>query len=1024
MNFRNILCLLILAVIPHLASAQFYLTGDDPGRLKWYSRESEHYRVIYPKGLDSLAVEYAKTLEKYYSTVGNTIGFTPTEKINSRLPVVLHAYNTRSNGSVAWAPKRMDLFTLPQTDNPEAFPWIDNLAIHESRHVVQMQTGLSGIFRPFNWFFGEMFNGFVAGFYPKIEMLEGDAVVAETALSKSGRGRSGDFLNYYMIAFDRGDFRNWEKWRFGSQRNYTPNYYTAGYLMFGGLRYVFGVPDIAGQYFNLITRRPYDLFGLDHVIKWNTGKKIRPAYFEIADSLNADFQRNIESRKPFIPSISISRKPKIYTEYSNGESFGEGSIWVKNSLSATPILVSIDERGNEQSYGAFTESPENLTWSEKYGRLYWAEDISDIRWSQRINSVIMCKNMETGKKHRLTKKGRMHYPTLSESEETLCVSEYLENGRTRLCILDAFSGAVLSSKEAPDSLQLIESLWCGDRIFATAISKEGFGIYSLKATEREFLSDEWQIEVAPLPVKIKELGLYKDNLSFTCDRTGVDEYYYLDIEEESIYRLTSTRYGAEDFVWNSSESVLFYSANRYEGNLIEKTYGEYLHKEKTDFRDIYKYPMAEALTAQEKALAAERGQKFPGDTAQIHLSAPKRYRKASHILNFHSWAPVYFNAEKLMNFTYDYFYELVSPGVAAIAQNSLGTAVTHIGYSAHKDPFDRSQWRHSGHFKFTYTGLYPVFEIQADFNDRAARRYYGVLSKYEDNWYVSLKSSKLDVPSFNGKVSVYIPFNLSSGGWQRGIVPKLSWNITNDVIRKNYLGGVLTLNEDNTLNENITKYTENGYSLMHRLTASLRAYSSLPVAPSGIYPRFGAGLELGCTKDFGAGDFLTPMGYAYLYTYFPGIIPQQGLKITAIYQQRLDTTVPFSTSAVNTLPRGFAKYGDCLAYANRFNNSVRLTADYGIPIFIGDLSLFGTVFYIRRLEVVPHFDYTFLGKSGGLFSAGTSFAVKFRSFVTLEFPITLGVRWSYNGGPSWNEARTWCPTLKRNSWDLVFDIDF
>lgn len=1025
MNIRTALCLLLIAGLPLMASAQFYLVGDDPGNLKWYSTETMHYKVIYPQGLDSLAARYACSLEKHHGTVGCSAGFTPTEMMRVKMPVVLHAFNSNSNGSVAWAPKRMDLFTLSQTDNPESMPWLDNLVIHESRHVAQMQTGISGIFRPFGWFFGEMFNGFVAGFYPKIEMLEGDAVVAETAFSTSGRGRSSDFLNYYMIAFDNGDFRNWERWRFGSQRNYAPNYYTAGYLMIGGFRYVYDVPDITGQYFHLIARRPYDLFGLDHVVKWNTGRTLRQAYFEIADSLNADFQRNIASRGPFMPSSKVVKSPSRYTEYSNGEQFGDKTLWIKKSITSSARLVSVDARGEEEDMGAFTSKPENLAWSEKNGKLYWSEQISDVRWSQKVNSLIMCKDFGSGKKKRLTKKGCMHYPSLSPSEESLCVSEYLPDGRTRICILDASTGKTLSSKAAPDSLQMLESIWCEDRIYATAISAGGYGIYSVPATDTAFYEEEWKVEVEPLPVKIKQLGTYGNDLSFTCDRTGVEEYYCLDTEEGAIWQMTSTRYGANDFVWNSSGHVLLYAARRYDGILVEKTYGNCIKKTATDFRDIYEYPMAEVLTSQEKALAEQNGLEYPDfdEDKPAELSQPKRYRKISNLFKFHSWAPVYFNAEKLMNFTYDYFYEMLSPGVAAISQNLLGTAVTHIGYSAHRDPYNRSEWRHSGHFKFTYTGLYPVLEFQADFNDRAARRYYGVVSKYEDKYFASLRSDRMDVPSFSGKVSAYIPFNFSSGGWIRGLMPKLTWNITNDMVRSEYLGGVISAAEDNTLNEEIAVFTDSKYSIMHRLTGSVRAYSTRPVPSSGIYPKFGTGIEIGASKEFGAGKYLSPMGYAYLYTYFPGIIPQHGLKVTALYQQRLDRSVPFSTAVVNTLPRGLADDGNCLSYVNRYSSSVKLTADYGIPIFIGDLDIWGNVFYIRRLDLTPHFDYTFFGKKGGLLSAGTTFAIKFRSFLTLEFPITLGVRWSWSGGPSWNnvQAATGC---SRNSWNFVFDVDF
>ena len=56
---------MILLLLPCSAGAQFYVTGDDPGSLKWRSMDTDSYRIIYPDGTDSLARVYAGKLEKY-----------------------------------------------------------------------------------------------------------------------------------------------------------------------------------------------------------------------------------------------------------------------------------------------------------------------------------------------------------------------------------------------------------------------------------------------------------------------------------------------------------------------------------------------------------------------------------------------------------------------------------------------------------------------------------------------------------------------------------------------------------------------------------------------------------------------------------------------------------------------------------------------------------------------------------------------------------------------------------------------
>ena len=244
-------------LLPFIASAQFYVTGDDPGRLKWYSIETDNFKVIYPEGTDSLARVYAEKIERFRIPVSLTTGYLSGQGDGKKMPVIMHAYNA-ANGSVAWAPKRMDLFTLPSAYDPEPMPWSTMLSVHESRHVTQMQFGMTRAQKPFTWVFGEMWNILVSLIYPGISNMEGDAVITETAWTPSGRGRTADFLNYYWVAFDNGDFRNWDKWRFVSQVNNAPNYYSLGYLTIGGFRYLYDCPEFMNAGYDLASRRPYN----------------------------------------------------------------------------------------------------------------------------------------------------------------------------------------------------------------------------------------------------------------------------------------------------------------------------------------------------------------------------------------------------------------------------------------------------------------------------------------------------------------------------------------------------------------------------------------------------------------------------------------------------------------------------------------------------------------------------------------------------------------------------------------------
>ena len=82
-----------------------------------------------------------------------------------RTPVILHPFNPYSNGSVAWAPKRMDLYTHPEPYGSIPLSWMTQLTVHESRHVAQMQLAYRKPFRWVNYLVGEMWPGAVSALF-------------------------------------------------------------------------------------------------------------------------------------------------------------------------------------------------------------------------------------------------------------------------------------------------------------------------------------------------------------------------------------------------------------------------------------------------------------------------------------------------------------------------------------------------------------------------------------------------------------------------------------------------------------------------------------------------------------------------------------------------------------------------------------------------------------------------------------------------------------------------------------------
>ena len=993
---RIILTLTILFLLPSGLKAQFYVTGDDPGMAKWNIMDTDHFSLIYPEGTDSLAREYGYKLEKFRIPVSRTTGYLH----DGKMPVVLHAFNA-ANGSVAWAPRRMDLFTIPSPYSPEPMPWSTMLSVHEGRHVTQMQFGMTKAQKPIGWFFGEMWNILASLVYPGLSNIEGDAVIAETALTNSGRGRTADFLNYYHVAFDNGDFRRWDQWRLGSQRRYAPDHYALGYLTIGGFRYLHDCPQFMKEGYELSARRPYNLAAFYTTTKKLTGKKFADAFQEVCRTMQVIWKAEADARAPFIPMEQVTKEPRLYTDYQ-GTTFLNNKLYsIKSGHETTPVLVRIDENGKETVLSRFAYETSRLKHSDSQNRLYWSETLTDARWSLKSDSKIRYYDAGIkGKRSISDKENLLYNPDIHPDDAQIATIEYDVDGSSSLTVVDGFSGKYEWSAKGPSRVQLIETAWIGKDIFATGITDEGYGIY-------EYSGGNWSVVLEPQPVKIKDFQAYGDEIIFTCDRTGVNELYHLNPRTGELRQKTVTRYGASDFAYDGQGRYLYYSSQTLKGMKIFRTAVEDLVDREVDFTQKHTWVLAEALAKQENDVAQAQGDDSTVPEADVNFSEPRRYRKFPHMFNIHSWAPIYVNVDNIMNMSYDYTWQAASLGATAIMQNRLSNASGEFGYSAHKDPYDPSKWRHSGHARFIYSGLYPVFEMKVDLNDRAARQYYAAAYRQMNGgtgW--SISSRPLDTPYISGSISMYIPWNFSSGGWFKGIIPKVTYRISNDkfntslAIADGMDSFVWNENEGTMTGTEKYVFSEVGKgknTFRHSISGSLRAYTVLSTPNSAVYPKWGIGAEAGASGSLESGMYFSPMGYGYLYGYVPGIIPTHGIKLTAMHQIKLSDS-PFGQAIVNVMPRGLSSNSALLSWlAVRNSNMTKLTAEYGFPVFIGDLALGGNFFSIKRLVFNPHFDYTLAG-GYGLFSAGAELILDMNSILTLEWPCSFGVTYSYNGG--------------------------
>ena len=1004
-----VLALSVALASAPLASAQFYKNGDDPfGR--WSRTETAHFRILHPEGTDSLARAYAAELEKWRPLVGLSVRMTPGALQWGPTPVILHPRNVYSNGSVAWAPKRMDLFPLPEAYGTLPQPWTTQLAVHESRHLAQMQLGYRRPFKALNYLLGEMWPGAVAGLFMSRTLLEGDAVVAETALTASGRGRSADFLNYYHVAFDQGDWRDWYRWVYGSFKKTGPDYYAAGYVAVAGMRYFYDLPTFTADYFDWILRKPIPLFPFSRYVRHVSGKSMVKTYREIQEGLHAIWTEEAEARGPFMDMVQVTGVPEFATDYTDLVGTDDGLYAFKEGKTVTRRLVRLGLDGSEEDLGAFAGSASSLFPGE--GRLYWTETIPGVRWTLDGRSAIRSMDPDGRNKEDLTRTGRLYNP--QPGPEGIAVVEYPVEGGCNLLVINGEDGSTLRRKKAPEGVQLTESAWIGHDLYCLGVEDRGFGIWRLR-------DGVWDLVVEPSVQTLENLDGMDGFLEVVSDRNGVKELYRLDPETGRAWQLSNSRYGGTDYCHVGD--TLWFSSQTLQGMAIFKAAAP--EPVEVDFLSVHKDRIAERLSEQERAFV-------PAESPSTEISAPKRYRKGLHLVRFHSWAPIYFNYDAISSMSMDLSYDTASPGLMGFYQNDLGTMQGTAGYSVHPD--GDKPWAHSGHVRLTYSGLYPVLEAEFHLYDRGAGQYVFQQRTRDDGAvaWAAVRSAE-DRPAWTGSVSAYIPFRYNKGGILRGWIPKLTWNVSNNFFESGTVD--LAVHEDLVSGKghaSLSGISPRGNVPMQTVRASVRGWWMLPTADSQVYPRWGVGAETGGSVRPGLAHLYAPVWYEYLYGYLPGFTRAQGLRLTATFQQQIDSGAPFGENTVTVWPRG-VKSAEGIAIARTSTRQARISADYALPVYIGELPWLSSIACLQNLLIVPHFDWTGfrgarkvngrLGKevASSLFSAGVDLTAELGSLTILHFPCSVGVEITCLGGPYFSVLAE----NGRSRWgfDLIFSMD-
>lgn len=977
MKAKVILPVILTLCGSFVARAQFYSFGNDRGSLKWSQIETPTFRVVYPRGLDSLARTYALNLEKAADPVGSSIGYRPNVSFKKKMPVILHSYSTNANGMVTFLPRRMELLTNPEIYSPEIIPWVQDLCIHESRHVSQLQYAKTHGFRFWNVLMGEFSMGALTAIYGGPTFDEGDAVLAETALTEAGRGRSADFLEYMRASFADGQYRDYWKWRSGSQKLFTPDHYKVGYITIAGARALYDAPTFTKDFYDRIfTHHGVTFNNLQKTIRDASGLKFKDAFTDICENLDSTWRSDALTRGPFIPSEAVTFDKRLYTDYSSLQDYGNSLLALRKGIAETTSLVRIWNDGSEEKVRDFSSNTSTLHANPYDGRVYWTEYIKNPRWA--LDSYSDVRYLDPDGKVRNLTKGRRYFNP-APSDGILAVTELHPDGSEAVVTIDSESGEPVNVYPVPDALQAVETAWLDGTLYLSAISDGGFGIYEVPG---------FRCVLTPEKVKIKRLSGHNGRLVFISGLNGVDELYSFDPSTKELLQLTSNLNGTGNFVF--AADTLYFTVLSTGGRNIFKTPTDRLLNRKVSFSDTYRYEIAEKISSQETTPVS--------DCFGTPISEPANYSKLGRAVKIHSWLPLYFNFDDVSKLSYETIYQSAGVGATAYFQNELSTLTGLAGILVDHS----SNWRPSAHLKLTYTGIYPVFQAQLDINERAAQS--RIFSQKDDRTVTVTTNAKSNPLTYLSLTS-YVPLTFSTGGWNRGLVPQAKLILSND--------------------EMVWNKGEAASSVPSNLfSASLRGYAVRSIPSSCIYPRLGIGVEAGYSARLGFTDVFCANAYGFLYGYLPGFLNTHGIKLTASFQHHASNGF-LCESYMKTTPRGFS--AESGGFMSAYPMQSKFTVDYALPFAPVDWSWMCPAAYIRNFELIAHADYGMYNStqvSNSLYSVGADLVAHLGNFLWIPYDTRIGIEYEYKGGSGFDALTAADRENSRHSIGLVFSVDF
>ena len=834
-NSSLLVLLVLLTTAFHLHAQTF---GGHPPDLRWQQINTPNVRVIFPEGMEAPAERTANLINFIHENNLRSVG-EQTEKID----LVIQNQTVIPNGFVTVAPFRSEFFATPPQDPSllGSLDWIDVLTIHEYRHVLQFSNADRGFTTFLRALFGEQGWGAAAVLSIPDWYWEGDAVVAETALTNAGRGRMPAFTLEQRAILLNGRKYSYMKARNGSWKDMLPNHYTLGYSLCKYGREQFG-NDIWKDVFRDGASYRSIIYPFSGAFKRHTGIRTPKLYELTYDSLATAWKAEQRQLSPtHFTKINKGKKRKV-TNYAYPRQVSDGSIvCVKKSFDKISTLVAISPNGDERRLTTQGIVIDNYI-SVVSDKIAWSEIETHPRWGNVYYSAIVTYDYRTGQKNRLTSKSKYFSPAYSHSGDKIAVVHISENQQNEIRILDAATGDVLERLPNPSNHFLMYPQWTDDDRALIFIDKKNGEMALL----RHDIAEGKTIPLTAYTAHVLNTPFVSGNqVFFSASFSGIDNIYAVTMGETGIRQVTSAKVGAFQPAVSTDGKTLYFSNFTDLGSDLGK-----IPVEPSGWQSI---TVKEPVDMYSTAAFSEEG----GD---ILAEAPEeRYEVENYSpplggLKFHSWT-----------------YASEGPNSVAIVgllNNVLNTTAMTVGLGYN---LNERQPELTGTYQFG--GFFPVLKLEGGYSRRQA------------DFLAADRRETLNFDEGRFGAGFSIPLQRYHGAYFTGLE----------------LSGMAFYRSVSDFKKDTVPVFRNGFDFAH-WDVGLSFYNLRKTAPQHIHSRFGQVVRASYQRGFDRSDIGRIWLQSRLY--LPGLMANHSIEIEADYQEE-KLTNPYQFGDLFRYARGY-----------------------------------------------------------------------------------------------------------------------